>query len=96
MKAFVAIGALAALLALPSAMAVVSTDGILPAEFGTPVYYIVEDGSIWQESNSCIGLQTAAGVDEHCGEYGADTNVIPAFGAPEAPQLPGLPSLPPL
>ena len=101
MKAFVAIGTLAALLALPGAMAVVSTEGILPAEFGAPTYYVGDDNSVWQESNHCAGLQTAAGHSDLCGDYDADTGIfdvaeIPVPAAPGTPEVPAAPELPAL
>lgn len=84
MKAILATGALAALLALPGAMAYVSTGDAtgtlapyLPPEAGTlPTFYVGDDGSLWQESNGCAGLQAEPGEDEVCGAFDADTLLV--------------------
>lgn len=95
MKAFVAVAALATVLALPGAMAIVSTEGIVPAEVGVPTFYVADDNSVWHESNACHGLQIAGGESEECGIYAADTLVFAAPAAPEAPsiEVPALPAL---
>lgn len=86
MKATIAIATLAAVLALPGALAeTVSTGAVtapfyplLPAEAQSaeiPEFYVDEQGSVWQESNACTGLQSAAGEYDGCGSIEADTQV---------------------
>ncbi|HEV8359345.1 MAG TPA: hypothetical protein VGR28_02710 [Candidatus Thermoplasmatota archaeon] len=96
MKQFLAIAAFAAVLALPGALAdEISTGSVtdplstlLPPEAGAmPVFYVTEDGSVWQESNGCAGLQTEAGSTDSCGDIGADGMVNGPFGVPALPEL---------
>lgn len=109
MKLYLAIGGLAALLALPGALAYVSSAdftgpfaAIVPPEAGGdafaqafPIYYVNDDGTVWQESNGIAGLQTSPIIDEVTGEQiaAADTIVSPALGVPAMPEMPALPPL---
>jgi hypothetical protein len=110
MKAFVAMGAVLALLALPGAMAVVSSNdftgplgaaveplGMGDAFGALPIYYLNDDGSLWQESNSLAGLQTSAVFDENGVQIaGPDTLVSSTPGAPGTPGTPEVPAMPEL
>lgn len=108
MKAFVAMGALVALLTVPGAMAVVSTNDLVgpvgaaaePLGMGAlvgafPIFYLNDDGTVWQESNGISGLQTTAVHDVETGVKIADpdTLVSQAPGAPAVPEMPALPTL---
>ena len=89
MKAILALGALAALLALPSATAVISTadqyqvaqiflDIVAPGSgdlSALPILYIDDAGNVWQESNGLPGLQTGPTDDGNGGQIGADAPV---------------------
>lgn len=99
MKAVLALGALAALLALPSATAVVSTgdqyeavemmlDLIAPGTgdlSAMPVLYIDDAGNLWRESNGLAGLQTEATTDEQGNQIPADTFVAGIAALPAPP-----------
>jgi hypothetical protein len=96
MKQFLAIAALAAVLALPGALADEMSTGsvtdplstLLPAEAGSfPVFYVADDGGVWQESNGCAGLQKDAGTSDSCADYAADAMVNGALGIPALPEL---------
>jgi hypothetical protein len=69
MKAYIAIGAVLALLALPGAMA--ATSG-LETGLGATLY-LDSDSGLWTESNGCPDLQTTAGTSEACGDFEPDT-----------------------
>lgn len=100
MKAILALGALAALLALPSATAVISTgdqyeaiammlDILAPGTgdvSALPILYLDDAGNVWQESNDLPGLQTEATVDEQGNETPADT-LVAGLGALPLPEL---------
>jgi hypothetical protein len=95
MKEFIAIGALAALLALPAAGAAISTQDIAgpilaldPAGLALEapaVLYLTEEGDVWQESNGYDGLQTSPIVDEEGHElapadsFVAGASMLPAL-----------------
>jgi hypothetical protein len=106
MQKLIAIGALAVLLALPGAMAaeLVSTGIVtgpiastVPGAGAMPIYYLADDGSLWQESNGLAGLQVQPLYDEQGNivaekdsyMFGA-SDFIPSVG--EIP-LPGVPAL---
>lgn len=107
MKAILALGALAALLALPTATAVISTgdqyeafqafvDAFAPntADLSMlPVLYMDDNGNLWQESNGLEGLQTEETPVEGAAPIAADT-AIGGFGTIAIPsELPALPQL---
>lgn len=87
MKAIAATG-LMALLALPGAMAYVSTSDItgavspmVPPEAAeawtqVPVLYLNDDGGLWQEANGIAGLQTGPVFDQEGNQVaGADAYI---------------------
>lgn len=106
MKAILALGTLAALLALPGAGATISTgdqyaafqgfvDVLAPdtVDFGMlPVFYMDEGGNLWQESNGLPGLQTEETPVEGGEPIGADTSVG-GFGMIDPASLLQLPPL---
>lgn len=100
MQNILTLAALAAVLALPGAMAAVGTDDILgpiatvvpvtpvplPATPAAPSLYVTEDGNLWQESNGFDGLQMEPVVDEQGNQVAAaDTRIA---GTADLPALP--------
>lgn len=114
MQKWIPMMAFAAMVALPGAMAAYVSTGdvtdvlgaVTPVPLDAPVFYLNDDGTVWQESNDFDGLQTEAIVDELGNQIApADTNVdggagelpgVPEVGVPEAPAMPELPELPEL
>lgn len=114
MQKWIAMMAFAALVALPGAMAAYVSTGdftdvvgtVSPVPLDAPVYYLNDDGTVWQESNNFDGLQTDPIVDELGNQVApADTNVdggaaslgeVPEIGVPAMPEMPGIeaPELP--
>lgn len=112
MQKLVAMMAFAGLLALPGAMAAYVSTGDLTGAFAEatgvaiPVYYLNDDGTVWEETNGYAGLQTSPIVDELGNPLApADTNAaagveapgeVPGVGVPEMPGAPEMPAFPEL